>query len=240
MDGEKTLHAIADLVSHKQNGDDLLSAVKVALDLFLELKDANEEQRADILARFQALESDTKKRVAQIKDGEPGPKGEPGTNAEPPTADELLALIRPLIPQPIKGDDGKPGTDGSPDMAEDIRNKLELLEDDERLDASAIKNLETYVKQYAPKQTSGGTTGLIGRGRVHYYDLSPFLDGVTKTFNIPAVWAVLSVSASSSPGALRPVIDYTNDTQSITFTDQILASGTLEAGQTVVLLVEDA
>lgn len=42
----------------------------------------------------------------------------------------------------LNGKDGKDGKDGSPDMAEDIRNKLELLEGDERLDRKAIKGLE--------------------------------------------------------------------------------------------------
>jgi hypothetical protein len=41
-----------------------------------------------------------------------------------------------------RGDAGPAGKDGSPDMAEDIRNKLELLEGDERLDKSAIKGLD--------------------------------------------------------------------------------------------------
>lgn len=45
------------------------------------------------------------------------------------------------------GKDGKDGKDGSPDTAEDIRNKLELLSDEERLDAKYIKNLPESVQR---------------------------------------------------------------------------------------------
>lgn len=43
------------------------------------------------------------------------------------------------------GKDGADGLDGSPDTAEDIRNKLELLSGDERLDAKYIKNIPEEI-----------------------------------------------------------------------------------------------
>ena len=94
-------------------------------------------------------------------------KGEKGDS---PTDDELIALIEPLIPEPIKGEkgdtgergadstvagprgpkgerglpgldgrDGIDGKDGSPDTAEQIRDKLETLTEDDRLDVTAVK-----------------------------------------------------------------------------------------------------
>lgn len=53
---------------------------------------------------------------------------------------------------PIKGKDyfdgenGKDGENGSPDTPEEIREKLETLEGENRLDASAIKNLPEFIK----------------------------------------------------------------------------------------------
>lgn len=47
----------------------------------------------------------------------------------------------------LPGADGLPGKDGSPDKPKDIRNKLELLKGDERLDAKAIKGLPDYFKK---------------------------------------------------------------------------------------------
>jgi hypothetical protein len=64
-----------------------------------------------------------------------------------PTKAELRELIKPLIPAPKNGKDGMPGRDGvdgkdsSPDTPNQIVKKLESLEGDMRLDASAIRNL---------------------------------------------------------------------------------------------------
>ncbi|MCL5459679.1 hypothetical protein M3M33_13675, partial [Loigolactobacillus coryniformis] len=56
---------------------------------------------------------------------------------------DLISLIKPLIPE-VK--------DGSPDTSEQIREKIESLEGDDRLDAKAIKNL--------PKPVFGGGGGI--------------------------------------------------------------------------------
>lgn len=89
------------------------------------------------------------------KAGQPGldgAQGEPGQNGK-------------------DGKDGRDGKDGSPDTAEEIRNKLASLKDDERLDASAIKNLpkssilsvgsshKAYYKVIYPSQIIGVIDG---------------------------------------------------------------------------------
>lgn len=54
-----------------------------------------------------------------------------------------------------KGEQGVAGKDGSPDTAEQVRDKLETLKEDERLDASAIKGLEKFIKT-TKEVVSGG------------------------------------------------------------------------------------
>lgn len=66
------------------------------------------------------------------KQGMIGPKGDNGNDGK-------TGLIGPA---------GKDGTNGSPDTAEDIRNKLELLSGDERLDAKYIRGLADHIKTY--------------------------------------------------------------------------------------------
>lgn len=61
-------------------------------------------------------------------------------------ADAVLKMV--VIPAPIPG---APGKDGSPDTPENIKEKLESLKGDDRLDARAIKNL--------PKTQIGGGHG---------------------------------------------------------------------------------
>lgn len=122
------------------------------------------------------------------------------------------------------------------ETAEDIRDKLELLEGEERLNISAINGLEEILDELK-RRPAGINGGIVGRDIVDHIDISDDLDGSTKTFNIAAIWNIISVHTSSFPHALRPTIDYTWTPTSITFTDEIDAASTLASGQTVILTV---
>lgn len=129
--------------------------------------------------------------------------------------------------------------------SEYIRDSLEVLKGDERLDKSAINGLEEEIKELKKLIASnkgGGQVfhGIGGKGRIKSYDLSSQLNGVLKTFNLPAMWTVISVASTSSPAAFRPTIDYTFTPTSITFTSEINAATTLATGQTVILTYEEA
>jgi archaellum component FlaC len=123
---------------------------------------------------------------------------------------------------------------------EDIRNALEALPKGEKLAINAIENLREELDKLKKQGVGGGGGGIVGRDIVKDYDLSSQLDGVTKTFNLPAVWNIISVDTSSFPHALRKTIDYTWTPTSITFTSEIDAGSTLAAGQTVVLTIVTA
>lgn len=88
------------------------------------------------------------------------------------------------------GKDGVNGKDGSPDTATDIKVKLESLSGDERLDAKAIKNLDSFVKLASdgyPRglpQPAGALTyqlnnTQVGRGNI----LNVVGSGITTTTN---------------------------------------------------------
>lgn len=111
-----------------------------------ELADADDAQQKQIDDAHGRID-DANEQIASAHDRidkvqlTPGPKGDKGDS--------------------IKGDKGDDGDDGSPDSAEDIRNKLEGLEDDERLDASAIKGLDELSRKVDEKT---GTQVRIGWG----------------------------------------------------------------------------
>lgn len=127
------------------------------------------------------------------------------------------------------------------DTGEDMRNALEALPDGDKLSIDAIQDLRKELKKMNQGGNGGGGGGgIVGRDLVRNYDLSDQLDGVTKTFNLPAIWSIISVATSSFPNVLRPVIDYTYTGQSITFTSEIDETTTLAAGQTVVLTIVSA
>ena len=163
------------------------------------------------LVGFTTLLNEMKEKVNNVKDG------------EPPTKQQLLEVIKPLIPKPLKGDKGK---------SENIQKLIDRIDE-----------LEKKLKKRLQIPTlSGGQKGGIVTGRdiIKDIDISADLDGVTKTFNIQAIYNIISVHCSSMPYALRKTIDFTYTTTTITFTDEILASSTLNTGQTVVLTVVQA
>ena len=175
---------------------------------------------------------DFKKKLG-VKDGYIPVKNKDYFDGEKPTVEELIALIKPLI---------LPVEKLSSDTPKEIIIKLESVEDnDEKLSIEAIKDLRKELDDLKKKNRGGGYASTAGgRGAVKLYDLSDQLNGVLKTFNLPAFWRVIDVKSSSFPNAFRPDVDYTTDgaLMTITFTSEINAGSTLATGQT--LLVEYA
>ena len=145
---------------------------------------------------------------------------------------ERLEKKIPKIPDPL--------------TASQIADELESLNGAERLKIEAIhelrEELDELKKMIKKVQTSGGGIGggMIGRDFIKDVDISSQLNGVLKTFNIPAVWNVISVHMSSFPHALRKNTDFTYTGTTITFTSEIDAASSLAAGQTCVLTVVTA
>ena len=142
--------------------------------------------------------------------------------------DELM----PLIPKIVLEEE-------IPKLGEPIRDALELLQDDERLDKSAIKGLQEELDRIlriaeSKQQVFGG--GGVGKQNMYYYDLTPYLDGVTSTFSLPAFARILKIETFSA-AVLRPNIDWTSDpnNHSITFSSEIDPAVYLQANQTTII-----
>lgn len=187
------------------------------------------------------------------KDGERGPVGPMGPSGKdgvdgkdaPPVDINSIVVeattkatetLKPLIPtiEQVELD--------LPKLGAPIRDALELLQGDDRLDKSAIKGLEELIKELRAEigKRPIYVGGSSGGGRITYsYDtLSDFFDGSTKTFSLPSFWRIIAVHLSSVPNILRPTIDFTIDgsLKKITFTDQIDAGTALSAGQSCVVV----
>lgn len=157
--------------------------------------------------------------------------------------------LLPLIPTVEKVEEKLPEIlpEILPKFGTSIRDGLELLHEDERLDVSAIKGLEEKIEELrklisTTKPVVFGGGGTAGGGRiVKSYDLSSQLDGVTKVFSLPAMWRIISIQSSSFPNAFRPTIDYTYDAgaHTLTFTSEIEASTTLAQGQTIIIIYSE-
>jgi hypothetical protein len=101
--------------------------------------------------------------------GPQGPKGDPGTNGKTPSPGELKALIEPLIPEAIGIDEIALANSIQadiesklPSLGPAIRDGLELLQDDEKLDISAIRGIEELknsIEDSVSKKAGGAKTG---------------------------------------------------------------------------------
>lgn len=131
------------------------------------------------------------------------------------------------------------------ETAKETANRLNT--EKEIIEQETIKGLIKRFEDLEDKISKAkGTTNIIGgaiggghTAKVH--DLTDSLNGVTKTFALPAFWRVLNVYSTSSPVIFRPTIDYTVDgsAMTITFTSEINESTTLSVGQTLLVLYSE-
>jgi len=169
-------------------------------------------------------------------------------NGETPSNARLQALIKPLIPEPIPGDPGADADEEAmlvkiendlPALGARIRDGLELLEGNERLEQSAIKDLvetlariEKRIDNISQGRSGGAGVGIGGLvNTVRTYDLSPQCDGVTKTFQVPSHRRVVGLRSSSFPWNYRFLVDFTTGNKNLILTDEVIAP---EGGQTLI------
>lgn len=101
------------------------------------------------------LESKIDARLSQIKNGKDGRDGKDGKTVIGPQGPRGREGKQGKTFIALRGEKGQNGKDGSPDTPEDIVIKLESLDGEDRLDASAIKNLPEFVQNNYPAVISG-------------------------------------------------------------------------------------
>ncbi len=143
-----------------------------------------------------------------------GEKGEQGKDGKTPTAKELLAIIKPLINNPdidlianraskLASDELLPKiptiqqiTENIPLEAERVRDSLELLTGDERLDASAIKNLPEATEKII--EASGAQKGFWLYADGDRKGLIQDIDFIGATYSKVGNRATLTIGGSST------------------------------------------
>ena len=231
QDLEKAIEAVLSFSKNLENKtertlEDIAQAVQGAITRIEDTADgAHKETTGKLQEKMEAIINEVnfakesflaeaQAKIDNLRDGEDG---------EDADEERIASSVLAKIPAPVQ------------ETAEKVRDKLESLIGEERLDVSAIKGIEDIVEKI--KQLESRPVSVIGNsGRdIKDIDISDQLDGVTKTFNIPAVWKIVTVDLSSFPNALRKNIDYTWTPTTITFTDQIEASTSLNTGQTCII-----
>jgi len=205
-----------------------ISEIRNRLDEKLDEVDAEVKQKLDTVQ-----DGYTPVKGVDYFDGKDGHKGDDGKDGISPDPQEVVSLVLEQIP---KGETADELYSKLPQYGTLVRDALELLDGEERLDIKYIKGWEEMLKRIKSVESRPAVIGgMGGRDLIQEIDLSPQLDGVTTTFNIQAVYKILTVDLSSFPNALRKGVDYTNTTTTITFTSQIDPATSLAAGQTCII-----
>lgn len=118
------------------------------------------------------------------------------------------------------------------EAADEIRNKLEVLQGDERLDKSAIKGLDTLEAQLTEVKNRPAAQPAKAY-MVQKKDVSAQCNGSQKTFSVGGShFGVLGVYSTEFPIIYRPIIDYTETNTGIVLTSAVAAPA---SGQTLVI-----
>lgn len=173
---EKDISTINEsIISLKESIENIDTATKKEIQDSLSLFEEKVQSIKDMIPTIKDGETPTdEKLVSLIKPLIPVPvKGDKGDtpvagidfplleDGATPTEEELKAIIEPLIPV---------AKDGSPDTPAQIVDKLESLQDDDRLDVDAIRGVEELIDEKVSKIKTGDTN-YYGGGARSFTDL---------------------------------------------------------------------
>ena len=186
-----------------------------------EIKDLVKAQVDRIVAEHEKKMMSVDEKMAQVHSGIDGKNAD-----ETQVVQDVLAQIKlPAYKETVL------------DGPDEIRNKLELLQGEERLDKSAIKGLEDEIRNLKDMIVNVGTNRGNSSGpnanAVQYADLSSQCNGVLKAFSVPRHRKIIALHGSESPLIYRPTTDFTTSNVTLTLTSEVLAPAT---GQSLIFL----
>ena len=159
--------------------------------------------KSDNTLSLEEIKSQANKKMASLRDGIDGKDGRDGIDGK-------------------DGNDGKDGKDGSPDTPEQVRDKLESLTGEERLDFTAIKGLENIKEEGKEIKFVGGSRGVYMYIDGTKYGLMNTVNlvggtGITLTYNRSSGRNDITINASSTPLSVLTATGDVDDSN-VTFT----------------------
>lgn len=143
---EDFLEGFRDSISTKAQLEEFVETFKVVIGIFNQLKTENESERAEMNKWMANTSNVIQKRLKELKNGPPGRTpmkgidyfdGKPGEPGESANEERITRTVLERIQLPEQKEIILDGPD-------EIRNKLELLQGEERIHISAIHGLDDY------------------------------------------------------------------------------------------------
>jgi len=225
---KKILESIRGRPGEKPTDEELLTLIKP---LIPKVEDGHTPTTEELLALIRPLIP----LIPKIKDG------------ETPSDEHLISLIGSLIPEVKDGKNADPKAvlelveQKIPELAEKIRDGLELLSGDERLNASAIKGLADELQKLNDsvdelRRRPMGHMGMRKVPIIKRYNLSSQVNGSLKAFTLPMdTVEVLGVFGSQFPLNFNPGTDWTFSGRTLTLADAVSAPA---QGETLYVIIE--
>ena|SRR3990167_4958672 len=186
-----------------------------------------ENVKRECKKQLATLKATIEDKLDEVKDGAPGIDGKDADN------ELIISTLTERLPTAEKLALEVVGN------GEAVRDGLELLQGNERLDKKAIKGLDEEFEKVnnrfdgVSKAIGGINIGALKRHLLNI-DVSSQCNGDTRTFTIPSNFGIFGVFSTQDPKIFRPTIDYTVGNQTV-----ILDSGIppIQSGQTLIIQI---
>lgn len=165
-----------------------------------EVKAIVKQETENMSGNFKTLSKKINDVLMEVRNGEDGKDAD---------EEEIIERVKEQIVIPEIQD----LAESIPQLGEPIRDALELLQDDDRLDASAIKGLKQLIEELTPQRMGGG--GGFSKIAMDFHfvdeeDLTGTKNGVNKVFTVNGVVSPAnSLKVYKNGQRLRLTTDYT-------------------------------
>lgn len=260
LSNDQKLKKLLDLMDHDGiTSEQFVRAFEQVTKFVMDIRSANEKERATMEKAFVTLAKSLETEAVNTKSSLSG-ASESAKRELTATLNSAIKELRDIVDAKLmevtNGNDGKDADEEriiaevSQKLAtiippkqtpEEIRDGLETLRGEERLDVSAIKNLQETLDEIRKMKASGGRmTGMRKIPIVKRYRLTDQCNGVLKSFTLPAdTTDVLGVFGTQFPINYDPYNasggDWTFKGRTLTLGDGVSAP---ETGQTLWALIE--
>lgn len=244
------LKEMLSLLSEGLTREEFVSSFKEVLKVVKDIKDTSSKEWTDLKEAVKAISdklnsdvstgmSDLEHKVSQVFIGERLKKlADDLVKSSLEKVESKMAEIDARMEKvqdgytPVKGKDyfdGRDGEHGNMLKPVEVRDKLETLKGDERLEQSAIKGLEEEIKALRKEiatKASGGSRRVF---QPYVDDFTASTNGVLKSFVLsrePLKTNTILVWGTDFPIILRPTTDFTVSGKTLTLTSAVPAPNT--------------
>jgi len=204
---KKLIEVLGKLDKYVISPDQLAQVIQAVLKLVKDTKDSNDTNLKNVLEIVKRAVEGIKQAnadnltnlqnkintIVKGKDGVDGKDGRDGIDGVSPNENRIIEKVQAELKIPSIDEIQNEIIKDLPNLGTQIRDSLQKLTGEKRLDRSAIKGLDSALKRVAEIKSRSVIGGSRSNNSTKFYPLTP--DGSNKTFSVPK--SVASIVLSS-------------------------------------------